>query len=257
MELGQVDIALECSLMSTCLALPREDHLRKVFQIFAYLKTKNNGELVFDPSRPDWWKDREGMFPKMDWKGTPYPQNEDCLKEEIPENAPEPRGNGMIVSAFVDSDHAGCKVTRRSRTGFLVYLQCALVYWFSKKQGSVETSTFGSEFIAMKQYTEYVRGLKYKLRMMGISCEGPCYIFGDNQSVLNNSSNPDSRLNKKSNSIAYNFVREGVARDEWRCTYVKSKNNQSDLLTKVITDGPKRSHHVQKILHWFKLKVQK
>ena len=50
MELGQVDIALECSLMSTCLALPREDHLRKVFQIFTYLKTKNNGELVFDPS---------------------------------------------------------------------------------------------------------------------------------------------------------------------------------------------------------------
>ena len=59
------------------------------------------------------------MFPKKDWKGTPYPQNEDCLKEEIPENAPEPRGNGMIVSAFVGSDHAGCKVTRRSRTGFL------------------------------------------------------------------------------------------------------------------------------------------
>ena len=96
------------------------------------------------------------MFPKKDWKGTPYPQNEDCLKEEIPENAPEPRGNGMIVSAFVDSDHAGCRVTRRLRTGFLVYLQCALVCWFSKKQGSVETSTFGSEFIAMKQCTEYV-----------------------------------------------------------------------------------------------------
>ena len=104
----------------------------------------------------------------------------------------------------------------------------------------------------MKQCTEYVRGLKYKLRMMGISCDGPCYIFGENQSVLNNSSNPDSRLNKKSNSIAYNFVREGVARDEWRCTYVESKKNQSDLLTKVITDGPKRSRHVQKILHWFK-----
>ena len=82
-------------------------------------------------------------------------------------------------------------------------------------------------------------------------------FFGDNQSVLNNSSNPDSRLNKKSNSIAYNFVREGVARDEWRCTYVKSENNQSDLLTKVITDGQKRSRHVRKILHWFDSKVQK
>ena len=52
--MGQVDIALECSVMSSCLANPREDHLRKVFQIFAYLKTKKNTELVFDPCLPDW-----------------------------------------------------------------------------------------------------------------------------------------------------------------------------------------------------------
>ena len=104
--MGQVDIALERSLTSLCLALPREDHLRKMFQIFAYLKTKSNAELVFDPCQPDWWKDRDDMFPKKDWKGTPYPQVEDCLKEELPDNAPEPRGNGMIVSVFVDSDHA-------------------------------------------------------------------------------------------------------------------------------------------------------
>ena len=78
----------------------------------------------------------------------PYSNGEDCLKEEMPENAPEPRVNGMIMSAFVDSDHVGCKVSCRSRTGFLVYLQCALIYWFSKKQGNIETSTFGSEFIA-------------------------------------------------------------------------------------------------------------
>lgn len=111
MELGRVDIALECGLTSSCLALPCEDHLRKVFQIFAYLKTKNSAKLVFDPCQPDWWKDRGEMFPKKDWKGTPYPQEQDYLKEELPDNAPEPRGNGMIVSAFVDSDHAGCKVT--------------------------------------------------------------------------------------------------------------------------------------------------
>ena len=80
----------------------------------------------------------------------------------------------MIMSAFVDSFHAGCKVLQRSRTRFLVYLQCVLIYWFSKKQGSVGTSMFGSEFIAMKQCTEYVRGLKCKLQMVGISCKGPC-----------------------------------------------------------------------------------
>jgi len=150
-------------MMSSCLALPREDHLREVFWIFAYLKTKHNTELAFDPCLHGWWNHREGMFPKKDWKQTPYPHGEDCLKEEVPENASEPQGNGIIIGAFVDSDYAGCKVSQRLRTGFLVYLQCALIYWFSKKQGSIETSIFGSEFIAMKQCTEYVRGLKYKL----------------------------------------------------------------------------------------------
>ena len=49
----------------------------------------------------------------------------------------------------------------------------------SKKQNSVETSSFGSEFTAMKQCCEYIRGLRYKLRMMGIEVIGPANIFGD------------------------------------------------------------------------------
>ena len=103
-------------------------------------------------------------------------------------------------------DHAGDSVTQRSRTGFIIFLNSAPIFWFSKKQTSVETSTFGSEFIAMKQGCEYVRGLRYKLRMMGIPVEMPTFIFGDNKSVLANTSVPHSVLRKKSSSIAYHFV---------------------------------------------------
>ena len=63
----------------------------------------------------------------------------------------------------------------------------------------------------------YIRGLRYKLRMMGIPVEGPTCIYGDNQSVLANTTIPDSTLKKKSQSIAYHFVHEGVARDESGC----------------------------------------
>ena len=87
---------------------------------------------------------------------------------------PQPRGIGFIVSALVDADHASDSMTRRSRTGMLVYINSALVYWSSKKQTSIESSSFGSEFIAMKQCCEYLRGLRYKLRMMGIPVYGPC-----------------------------------------------------------------------------------
>ena len=48
---------------------------------------------------------------------------------------------------FVDSDHAGDKVSYTSRSGFLIYVNIA---WFSKKQSTLATSVFGAEFAAMK-----------------------------------------------------------------------------------------------------------
>ena len=94
------------------------------------------------------------------------------------------------------------------------------MFWISKKQSSFETSSFGSEFAAMKTCCKYVKGLRIKMREMGIPVNNPCFIFGDNQSVLWNTTIPDSALKKKTASIACNFVREGVSRDEWRTTYI-------------------------------------
>ena len=77
----------------------------------------------------------------------------------------------------------------------------------------------------MKQCCKYVRGLRYKLRMMGIPVNNPAFIYGDNQSVLWNTTDPDSTLKKKSSLVAYHFVCEGVAKDEWRTGYVKTSEN--------------------------------
>ena len=243
-ELGRVDTCLEVSLMSSHLALPREGHFEQVLHIFSYLKKHHNAEMVFDPSDPDI---HESDFERRDWTSSEFGHIDG--EEVMPPNMPEPRGQGFTVSAKVDADHASDSVTRRSRTGFLVYVQSAPIYWTSKKQTSVEASTFGSEFIAMKQCCEYIRGLRYKLRMMGIPVNGPAYIFGDNQSVLANTGIPDSVLKKKSQSIAYHFVREGAARDEWRTTYVNTHDNEADLLTKLLPSGDKRRNFVRKLLH--------
>eukprot|EP00537_Pseudo-nitzschia_pungens_P006437 CAMPEP_0172357460 /NCGR_PEP_ID=MMETSP1060-20121228/1836_1 /TAXON_ID=37318 /ORGANISM="Pseudo-nitzschia pungens, Strain cf. cingulata" /LENGTH=79 /DNA_ID=CAMNT_0013078161 /DNA_START=614 /DNA_END=850 /DNA_ORIENTATION=+ len=69
-------------------------------------------------------------------------------KEVIPPDAPEAFGKGVIMSCFVDADHAGCKATRRSHTGIIIFLNRAPIMWFSKRQTTVETSTFGSEIVA-------------------------------------------------------------------------------------------------------------
>ena len=167
----------------------------------------------------------------------------------MPKDHPEARGLGFKINGNVDSDHAGDYVTRWSRTGFIIFLNNSPIYWFTKKQGGCETSSFGSEFIAMKQCCEYVRGLRFKLHMMGIPVDGPSYIFGDNKSVLVNSSIPTSVLKKKSNSIAYHFVREGCASDEWRVTYVNTNDNVADLLTKPLQNGEKRRRLIGMVIH--------
>ena len=243
-ELGRVDICLEVSMMSSHMAMPREGHLEQVFHIFSYLSKCHNTELVFDPSDP---VIDHSKFEVKDWTSSEFGHLEG--KEVLPENIPEPRGMGFTMSALVDADHASDTVTRRSRTGFLVYLNNSLIYWHSKKQLSCESSTFGAEFIAMKQLCEYLRGLRYKLRMMGIPCDGPAYIQGDNQSVLANTSIPDSVLKKKSQSLAYHFVREGCARGEWITSYINTNSNLADLLTNVLPHGDKRKGFVRSLLH--------
>ena len=188
-------------MMSSHLAMPRKGHLDQVLHIFAYLRKYDNTELVYDPSDP---VVEQGVFERRDWTSSEFGAVRG--KEEVPPNMPEPRGLGLVMHAKVDLDHASDMITRQSRTGFLVYLNCALIYWWSKKQNSMESSSSGSEFLAMKQCCEYDCGLRYKLRMMGISCEDPTFIYGDNQSVLANTTIPDSTLKKKSQSFAYHFV---------------------------------------------------
>jgi hypothetical protein len=86
--------------------------------------------------------------------------------------------------------------------------------------------------------------------MMGMTVNEPTFVLGDNQSVHANTTAPASTLKKKSNAIAYHFVREGCARNEWRTAYVNTNNNVADLLTKPLA-GQKRSKFVQMLLHHY------
>jgi hypothetical protein len=167
-EIGRIDIVVEVSLLASQLALPREGHMAQIFRCYAYLKIRHNGCLVFDPTYPDEWLSKYEFCDGQAWS-----KRYGDVKESKPRNAPKPRGNEVVLRLFVDSDHAGEELTRRSRTGFLIYLNSAPVVWYSKRQGTVETSVFGAEFVAMKNGNEASRGLRYKLRMMGVPLKEP------------------------------------------------------------------------------------
>ena len=98
--------------------------------------------------------------------------------------------------------------------GILIFCNLALIQWISKWQPTIKTSIFGAEFVAMKHGIEVLRGLHYKLRMMGVPLTGPSFIYGDNKFQVINFSVPESTLKKKSHSICYHAIHESVAMDE-------------------------------------------
>lgn len=112
-EIGRVDICVEVSMLSFFLTNPREGHLQQVYHIFAFLKSHHNARLVFDPTYPIL---DPNAFSKCDW--SPFYNN---VKELITENAPSPKGREFTMIVYVDADFAGDKLTRRSRTGFIVF----------------------------------------------------------------------------------------------------------------------------------------
>ena len=96
---------------------------------------------------------------------------------------------------------------------------------------------FGAEFVAMKNGIETTRGLKYKLRMMGVLLDGPTYAYGYNMSAIHNTQNPESTLKKKSNSICYHAFRESMAMGKTITGHVPILENPADFATKVIPGG--------------------
>ena len=237
-EIGRIDILMPVSIMSRYLVSARKGHLEQVFHIFAYLKHHPRSTMVFDDTIPSYRGER---FLKCDWSEF-YPD----AMEAIPDNMPEPRGKEVLMSCFVDADHAGCRETRRSHSGILLFVNRSPIMWYSKRQNTVEASTYGSELLAMRLAIEMIEGLRYKIRMMGIPLDGECAVFCDNSAVVTNTK-PESTLKKKHAAINYHRVREAIAAGTIKVAKEGTQTNLADILTKLMS-GPKMKDILQYIL---------
>ena len=152
--------------------------------------------------------------------------------DEVPPNAPKPRGKSVQINCFVDADHGKNKITRRSQTGIVLFGNLAPLIWYSKRQNMVESSTFGAEFVALRIVTEMISSFWYKLRMFGIPLDGPANVFCNNEAVYQNAAIVELKLKRKHNSICFHLVREAIAAGKMVVLKVDGKENLADLLTK-------------------------
>jgi hypothetical protein len=186
--------------MSRFNILTREGHLKAVKRILSYIKTFPKGRVIIDTSYPD-----HSMYSVEDHSNWVefYPD----AGEEIPKDLPPEKGPSVRMTVYVDADHAHDLVTRRSIIGILVMMNNTPIRCISKRQKTVETSTYGSEFVASRVATELIVEVRYMLRSLGVALDGPALMLGDYMSVVLNTRVPSIVLNKKHNAIAYHRVR--------------------------------------------------
>jgi hypothetical protein len=227
--LGRCDIYYADNTLSRFSMAPREGHYEAMIRVFGYLKCCPNGQILIDPHPAEALTTEEKILDRS-WTEC-YPDAE----EDIPPDMPEPLGKPATTACYVDADHAHDLVTRRSVTGILMLMNNMPVKWYSKRQKTVETSSYGSELVAARIAVETIIELRYKLRMLGIPIEGPTRMYGDNMAVVLNTSVPSSQLKKKHNAIAYHRVRESIAAGFVTFQHISTKVNLADCLTKPLT----------------------
>jgi hypothetical protein len=134
----------------------------------SYLKTFPKGRVIIDISYPE-----HSVYPVEDhsnWMEF-YPDD----GEEIPKDLPPEKGPRVRMTVYVDADHAHDLVTRRSITGIFFMLINKPIRWISKRQKTVETSTYSSELMASRVATELILEIRYMLRSLGVALDGPAF----------------------------------------------------------------------------------
>ena len=222
--LGRIDITCAVMTMSSFRQSPRVGHLERLKRIYSFLRNYKKTSIKFRTDLPDYscYKPME-----HDWSQVYGP-----TQEEIPEDAPEPRGKPVITTTFADANLMHDLLTGRSCTGVLHMVNKTPIDWFSKKQSVVETAVYGSEFVAARIAVEQIMDLRYTLRMLGIPIQGKSWLFCDNMSVVVSSSIPKSTIKKRHNALAFHRVREAIAAGFVNIHHIRSEENPADILTK-------------------------
>ena len=234
--LGRFDINYAVNTLAQYCVAPRLGHLQALQRIFGYLKQHPQGMLLIDTSFPS-CRHQAKFHRDCDW--TEY--FPDAL-EDIPSKSPPPFGETVHLTAYVDADHARDHITRRSVTGIILLLNNTPIAWISKRQRTVETSTFGSEMIAARIAVDLIVEMRYKLRCLGLPVEHRSDLIGDNLSVVVNTTLPSSKIKKKHLACSIMRVREAIAAGFVRFGHIRSELNIADIATKPL--GPHAFHRI-------------
>ena len=224
-SLGRFDIAVHVMSLSRFRAQPRKGHLDRAKRIVGYLLFLPDGAIRFRTGEPDFssLKDQE-----YDWTRSVY--SGAC--EQIPHDIPKPLGKHFQTTHYVDANLHHDLATGKAVTAVLHFLNQTPIDAYTKRQSTVETATYGSEFVAARIAVDQIIDIRTTLRYLGVPIGDKSYMFGDNRSVVTNSTIPNSTISKRHHLASYHQVREAIAAKFISFHWKDGKSNPADILSK-------------------------
>jgi hypothetical protein len=155
--IGRFDVHTAVMTMSGFRIAPRIGHLKRLQLIYGYLSKMRFASIRVRTEEPDF---SDVPDPGYDWTYSMYGK----VKEPLPKAAPEPLGRYITLSHYVDGNLMHDITSGKSVTGILHLVNKTPIDWYSKKQATVEITTYGSEFIAARVCVEQIIDLRTNLR---------------------------------------------------------------------------------------------
>ena len=164
--------------MSRFRVAPRQGHIDRLKMIYSYAIRTKDYAIRFRSEQPDY-----SFLPDQDfyWTYSVYGN----VHEILPDDMPDPLGEAVTPTTTMDANLSHCLATGKSLIGCLHFVnKTPTVDWYSMKQSTVETATYGSEFVAAKTATEQIMDIRQTLRYLGAPIATESILFGDNRSVV-------------------------------------------------------------------------
>ena len=224
-SIGRFDIHTAVMTMSGFRVAPRRGHLDRIKRIYSYLSKMRHAAIRIRVDEPDYSDIPDFEY---DWSRSIYGN----VKEYKPSDAPKPLGKYVTLTHYVDANLMHDVTTGRSVTGILHLLNKTPIDWYSKKQATVETATYGSEFVAARICVEQIVDLRTTLYYLGVPVRDKSFMFGDNKSMVDSSTQVHAKLHKRHTLLSFHRVREAIASGMICFTWIDGKINPADILSK-------------------------
>jgi Reverse transcriptase (RNA-dependent DNA polymerase) len=224
-SIGRFDIHTAVMTLSGFRVAPRRGHLDRAKRICGYLSKMRHAAIRIRTDEPD-YSDIPNF--EYDWAQTIYGNVQECK----PHDAPKPLGKHVTLTHYVDANLMHDITTGRSVTGILHLINKTPIDWYSKKQATVETATYGSEFVAARTCVEQIIDIRTTLYYLGVPVRSTSYMFGDNKSVVDSSTQVHAKLHKRHTMLSFHRVREAIASGMVNFIFINGDINPADILSK-------------------------